>query len=37
MTIKQNVGLNKSRARFRELTNLKYPTTVDIEGNAGGD
>ena len=37
MRIKQNIGLSKSRVRFREPTNLKYPTMVCMEGNAGGD
>ena len=37
MRIKQNIGLIKSRVRFREPTNLKYPTMVCMEGNAGGD
>ena len=37
MKIKQNIGLSKSRVRFREPTNLKYPTMVCMEGNGGGD
>ena len=37
MRIKKNIGLSKYRARFREPTNLKYPTMVGIEGNADED
>ena len=37
MRIKQNIGLRKSRVRFREHTNLKYPTMVCMEGNGGKD
>ena len=37
MRIKQNIGLNKSRPRIRQPTNLKYPTKVCTKGNVDGD
>ena len=33
MRIKQNIGLRKSRLRFRQSTNLKYATRVCTETN----